>query len=524
MRFTVGRRLALLSLVAVGAVAATGAVSFYEAAAFSAESTRMQVISGAMSQQWNADMLHDGIRGDVMGAMYASSDTERTAYEVADVSAKAKELLAHFDDAAVGAPQDLKAQFAAVRPHLTTYAADAEALVTLAATDKAGAAAKLPAFLALFSDLEGTMGAIDEQMLKAVDAEQVANNAELSKMKLMIVLIALITLGIFAAVALWISRSMLGQLRRLSEALHRVAGRDLSVRVPVSSDDEFGDMGTALNEALVEIGATIQAAHDASSSLSSECSGLTAVSSHLGETASRAPPARPNALRPPPGRSRSTSPPCRPPPSQMDSAIAEIAGQTATAASVAAEAVRSAADSSATVAQLNQASEEIGEIVKAITSIAEQTNLLALNATIEAARAGEAGKGFAVVATEVKDLAQETGRATNDITAKIATIQAMTGEAARAIGSISEVISRINENQSMIAAAVEEQSATTAEISRSVGEVARGADQIAESVAGIAASTGATSASAGTTQQSAVSLTAVAQQVDSQIGRFRIRA
>jgi methyl-accepting chemotaxis protein len=521
MRFTVGRRLALLSLTAVGAVAATGAVSFNEAAAFSAESRRMQVTSGAMSRQWNADMLHDGIRADVMAAMYAASDAQRTTYQVADVSAKAKDLLTHFDAAAAGAPQDVRTRFTAVRPRLAQYATDAQALVTLAGRDKAAADARLPAFLALFGDLEAAMGTIDVQLLKAVDDEQAANDAELSTMKLMIVLFAVLSLGIFAAVAVWLSRSMLGQLRRLSQALHRVAGRDLSVRVPVHSDDEFGRMGAALNEALVEIGQTIQAAHNASSSLSSECSGLTAVSSHLGETAGqtagqaeRAACAAREVSEHVAAMSTATS--------QMDAAIAEIAGQTANAASVAAEAVRSAADSSATVAQLNQASEEIGEIVKAITSIAEQTNLLALNATIEAARAGEAGKGFAVVATEVKDLAQETGRATNDITAKIATIQAMTGEAARAIGSISEVISRINENQSMIAAAVEEQSATTAEISRSVGEVARGADQIAESVAGIASSTGATSASAGTTQQSAVSLTAVAQQVDSQISRFRI--
>ncbi len=521
MNLTVGRRLALLSLVAVGAVGATGATAFNQAAAISTQSGAMSAISAAMSQQWNADMLHDGIRADVMAAMYATSDAQRTTYEVADVATKAQELLAHFDAAGQGAPTALKPEFAAVRPKLAQYTADATALVTLTARDKAAATAQLPTFLALFAELEGSMGSIDEHMLGAVAAQQVLTDEQLSRMELLILLISAATLVVFGAVAWWTSRSMLTPLQRLQDALHRVAERDLSVRVPVTSDDEFGRMGTALNSALTEIGETIQAAGVAAASLTDECSGLTSVSGRLGQAASqtagqadRAASAAREVSEHVAAMSTATS--------QMDAAIAEIAGQTATAAGVAAEAVRSAADSSATVAELSRASEEIGEIVKAITSIAEQTNLLALNATIEAARAGEAGKGFAVVATEVKDLAQETGRATNDITAKIATIQAMTGEAARAIGSISEVISRINENQSMIAAAVEEQSATTAEISRSVGEVARGADQIAESVAGIAASTGATSTSADTTKNSAFTLTAVAQQVDSQISRFRV--
>ena len=523
MTLTVARRLALLSLVAAGAVVSTGAVAFTEAAAISADSGTMQVVSAAMSQQWNADMLHDGIRADVMAAMYATSDSQRTTFEVAGVTEKADQLLTHLDTATADAPDSLKPQFAAVRPQLARYGADATALVALAGSDKSAAAAKLPAFLTLFGDLEGKMGTIDEQMLKAVDDAQAANNADLAHMKLLIAVIAVAALATFAAIAWWLTRSMLGQLQRLQHAVNRMAGRDLTVRVAVTSGDEFGQMGAALNGALAEIGQTIEAAGAAAASLTTECSGLTTVSGHLGETASqtagqaeRAASAARQVSEHVAAMSTATQ--------QMDSAIAEIAGQTATAATVAAEAVRSAADSSATVAQLNQASEEIGEIVKAITSIAEQTNLLALNATIEAARAGEAGKGFAVVATEVKDLAQETGRATNDITAKITTIQSMTGEAARAIGGISEVISRINENQSMIAAAVEEQSATTAEISRSVGEVARGADQIAESVSGIATSTGATSSSADTTQRSAVTLSTVAQQVDSQISRFRIRA
>ena len=114
-----------------------------------------------------------------------------------------------------------------------------------------------------------------------------------------------------------------------------------------------------------------------------------------------------------------------------------------------------------------------------ITSIAEQTNLLALNATIEAARAGEAGKGFAVVATEVKDLAQETARATEDISRRVEAIQADTSGAVAAIEEITSVIARISDFQTTIASAVEEQTATTAEMSRSVTEAATGTGEIA---------------------------------------------
>src|SRR5690606_21069933 len=127
-----------------------------------------------------------------------------------------------------------------------------------------------------------------------------------------------------------------------------------------------------------------------------------------------------------------------------------------------------------------------GNVVKVITSIAEQTNLLALNATIEAARAGEAGKGFAVVASEVKDLAQETAKATEDIARRVAAIQVDTVSAVEAIAEISTIIANINDYQLTIASAVEEQTATTNEMSRSVAEAATGSGEIAANISGVA--------------------------------------
>ncbi|MGZ4607022.1 MAG: methyl-accepting chemotaxis protein [Blastococcus sp.] len=175
-----------------------------------------------------------------------------------------------------------------------------------------------------------------------------------------------------------------------------------------------------------------------------------------------------------------------------------------------------------TVAKLGESSAEIGNVLKVITSIAEQTNLLALNATIEAARAGEAGTGFAVVANEVKELAQETARATEDIVRRVEAIQADTGQATTAIASISEVIDRINAYQSAIATAVEEQTATTQEMSRSVSEVAGGAESISATVGGLAAAAEAAQGEASSTHRASDKLAALAGGLRALVGEFTV--
>lgn len=171
---------------------------------------------------------------------------------------------------------------------------------------------------------------------------------------------------------------------------------------------------------------------------------------------------------------------------QMGASIREIATNATQAAKVAQRATATAQETSVSVARLGESSEEIGAVVRAITKIAEQTNLLALNATIEAARAGEAGKGFAVVASEVKELAQETARATEEISAKVEAIQNDTAGAVVAINEITAIVEQINNYQGTIASSVEEQTATTNEMSRSVTEAATGANDIATNIAGVA--------------------------------------
>jgi len=202
---------------------------------------------------------------------------------------------------------------------------------------------------------------------------------------------------------------------------------------------------------------------------------------------------------------------------QMNSSIQEISKNTSDAARVASEAVSAAQVTNDTINKLGESSVEIGNVLKVITSIAEQTNLLALNATIEAARAGEAGKGFAVVANEVKELAKQTAKATEDIGHRIETIQGDTSEAVTAIGSITNIINQINDIQNTVASAVEEQSATASEIARNIDEAAKGTSDIAHNITGVAQAAQTTSQEAGVAQGNAVTLTDMAEALKATI-------
>ena len=205
---------------------------------------------------------------------------------------------------------------------------------------------------------------------------------------------------------------------------------------------------------------------------------------------------------------------------ELSASITEIGRHVSQSTAIATKAVEQATETKQVVTGLAESAQSIGQVVKLITDIASQTNLLALNATIEAARAGESGKGFAVVAAEVKNLANQTTRATDDIAQKVAEIQSATGAAVGAIETVGGVIGEINRIATAIAAAVEQQSAATLEISRNVQQAANGTNEVAGNINGLSQAAGNTGAAATQVHGSASELSRQAEQLRAEVDQF----
>ncbi|MFI5933965.1 methyl-accepting chemotaxis protein [Actinoplanes sp. NPDC051494] len=334
-------------------------------------------------------------------------------------------------------------------------------------------------------------------------------------------IIVLLVTGLLAALAFaaYIGRSVLAGVRKVSYAVEGLAACDLTRSAGLDSRDEMGAMGRDLDQAVTSVADTVRELVGTASALSSAAVQLSKVSDELtigaGEASGKAGAAA-GAAEQISTNVQSVAAGAE----QMTASIREIATTASLAAQVSQESMAIAKDTSSQIAELGQASTEIGDVVRLITSIAEQTNLLALNATIEAARAGDAGKGFAVVASEVKDLAQETARATEDITAKIGAIQQRSEGASSAIARIEEVINQITDYSTTIASAVEQQSATTNEMTRSISDAAQGSGDVQASFAAVSQVTEATSDAAQSSKEAADDLSGLAVKLNNLVGRF----
>ncbi|MFI6073766.1 methyl-accepting chemotaxis protein [Actinoplanes sp. NPDC051343] len=335
------------------------------------------------------------------------------------------------------------------------------------------------------------------------------------------ILLALAALIVSCLVAFLVARAVVAPIGRLRNRMAAIADGDgdLTQRVD-ESPTELGQLGAAFNRFMQKVADTVRGIATAADELTAASTEITEVSGRLAGSA-RASQEQAGLVTESAGRVSENVDTVAAGAEEMGASILQIAENAAEAARVTAAAVQVAERTTTTMGKLGTSSEEIGEVLRTITAIAEQTNLLALNATIEAARAGESGKGFAVVASEVKELAQETARATEDISGRIGAIKADTAEAVAAIQQIAEVINKISDYSTTIASAVEEQTATTNEMSRSVSDAAYGSREIAGVIAGVADAATSTTGGAGETEAAAARLASLSERLRTLVGSFR---
>ncbi|MDG6108063.1 methyl-accepting chemotaxis protein [Dactylosporangium aurantiacum] len=332
-----------------------------------------------------------------------------------------------------------------------------------------------------------------------------------------------VALALSTLMALALSLSIVRPLRALHDRLSDIAegDGDLTHRLAVSGNDEFTAVSREFNTFADKISSLVRAISGSASTVEVASRQLTETSTRImagaQETAARSGRIVASADEVSDNvRTVATGA------EQMSASIQQIAGTTAEAARIGGQTTELTHSAFDLIGRLTGSSRQIGDVIKVINDIAEQTNLLALNATIEAARAGAAGKGFAVVAGEVKDLAQETGRATGDIAAKVQSIQADTAAATEAINRIVEITGRLGDYQTTIAAAVEQQTATTTEMSRNISQAAAGSADIAADISTISEAARATTDGVEDTRTAAHDLSAMSRELRALVGQFRV--
>ncbi|HEY6794877.1 MAG TPA: methyl-accepting chemotaxis protein, partial [Kineosporiaceae bacterium] len=335
------------------------------------------------------------------------------------------------------------------------------------------------------------------------------------------VALALVALVLGIGFGVLLIRSIVAPLRRMSSVLDGVASGDLTQHAGMSGRDELGLMSAALDRATGAMRSAMTAISRAAGELATAADGVSRSSSEIAEAAAQTSGSS-ESVSAAAGEVSDNVQTVASAAAEMDASIREIASTAQGAARIGEQATEVIHATNDTVSKLGESSAEIGNVLKLITSIAEQTNLLALNATIEAARAGDAGKGFAVVASEVKDLAQETARATEDISRRIEAIQRDTTNAVSAIGEIAGIIQQLGDYQTTIASAVEEQTATTTEITHSVSLAAEGSGGIAADISAVAQAAETTRVSVAAARQAAEAMARMSHELRQTISRFRV--
>lgn len=472
----------------------------------------------AQSLTREIDTRASELKVDAYKAMLRSDPAEEKA-ELADDIAKLTSRV----DALEALPlhQDDLASAQRISTTFDGFVKEISGLVDLASTDRRAALSRFEQVQTANDKTDEALGQFQQELDS--DAARLLEEATSARSRLgASLLIALgIGAGLIATATGMLGSSVRRRLRTMQAALQSVAEGDLTVRTNAEGDGDLERMGMALDRALERIAVALRAASAAGAQVATAGQQVQEVAAHVAQVSMSAADEAQHTAGSADDVSRNVELVAAGS-EEMGSSIAEIARSAHEAAEVATAAVQTVQSTTAIMIKLGESSREIGDVVRLITSIAEQTNLLALNATIEAARAGDSGKGFAVVADEVKQLAQETARATEDISRRIESIQQDAELASGSISTVAEVIGRINEFQTTIASAVEEQTATTQDMNHSVVNAATGSGEIARQLGAVVEAVRGTAESAGGARGSAEELQRVGRELERALTGFRL--
>jgi methyl-accepting chemotaxis protein len=548
---TIGKRFLLAGCIAILALAVVSALGIWGTREAAKGTARVNVIAAAIRNQMEADMMHDALRADVLMALREGRAGNQSAQ--AKVAEDTAEHIKDFEEhiaanKQLDLPPEARAALDAVGPALAPYIEGAKQLVDQSFTDNDAAQEGFPAFIEKFEALEIKMGDTSDAIQHSADAIESDIDARLQTLFVVLAVVIAAAAAAVIAVLTVTSRAVVRPIKAMTDAMSRLAAGDMATEVPGRDRrDEVGAMAQALgvlkdnsvraqqlsqqqaeahaaqssraqaleqlcrsfdsemSKGLSDVAQSLQAMQQAVQSMSSSAEQTAGEAGHATEASSQTASSV--------GSVASAT-------GELSTTITEITRQVSQSSQIAGEAATQARQTNEQIKGLATAAEKVGAIVQLINEIASQTNLLALNATIEAARAGEAGKGFAVVASEVKNLASQTAKATDEIASHVGAIQSETQRSVSAIQGVATIIEQINQLTNSVSAAVQQQSAATQEIVRSVGQATDGTRSVSDSIGTVVSAAGESRNAAARLAEVTSALSTQSQSLRTGVERF----
>jgi methyl-accepting chemotaxis protein len=544
-------RFIALAFLCVAMTVAFSFIAHYGVMGLSVSNRTMQMIAHVMQRHMHGDMMHDALNSDVMKGKLTA--IEHNSAELAESAKSFEENAANFrkdvsENLAADLPTEIKTKLGEVERALDAYITAGRAVLEALKRGETGHNA-FDLFAEKFEFLEKNQEVVSNDLLQWSKDSELESDRLSRKTTSWVAVLSFITLALVILTPLYAAMQIFRPLRRMIDIAREIAGGNADVTVRYAdARNEIGEMARSVDvfrqnlrrardlEAESEaaktkaeaerkrsmhemadqferaVGGIVRAVSDAAMELQEAAKALSTSSSRTTQQSAAVAAASEEAA----ANVRTVAAAAE----ELSGSVREIGRQVSESANIASKAVLEAQQTNAQVSGLSAGAQKIGAIVDLINDIASKTNLLALNATIEAARAGEAGRGFAVVASEVKALAEQTAKATAEITDHIGAVQGSTDQAANAILGVGRTIDEISHIASTIAAAVEEQGSATEEIARNVDQAAQGTTEVTRNITGVNQAADSASASASQVLSSATDLARQSEKLRGEMHKF----